>query len=156
MKRKNLRTKISAHFITRQTKEGKNPLTPKFTRIYYLAHPLTTHGNMTYNRDHEAYVARKIREQYPDITLLRPLITLSPMLSREQALSICDRLLSISDTIIFASDEWRQSKGCMYEYKEAVKQHMQVLQCVITEDQKIFFNTVTPGSTAPIRKGARL
>lgn len=114
----------------------------KKNRIYYLAHPLTTHGSLAYNRNHEAYMAKKIQEQYPNATILRPLITLSHLLSRKEAYNVCDRLLSISDTVIFASDEWRQSKGCMHEYEQAKKRNMQILQCVEKNNKMIFFEIV--------------
>lgn len=114
----------------------------KKNRIYYLAHPLTTHGNLAYNRNHEAYIAKKIQEQYPDATILRPLITLSHLLSRKEAYHICDRLMSVSDTIIFASDEWRKSKGCMHEYHEAKKRNMQILECVLKNNKTVYFKIV--------------
>ena len=114
----------------------------KKTRIYYLAHPLTTHGNINYNRNHEAYIAKKIQEQYPDATVIRPLTILSHYLNKKEAYDVCDRLMSVSDTLIFASDEWRQSKGCMHEYEQARKQNMQILQCIEKDNKMIFFEIV--------------
>ena len=98
-------------------------------------------ANDTMNQFGYGYLAG-VKDANPDATILRPLITLSHYLTRKEAYNVCERLLSISDTVIFASDEWRQSKGCMHEYEQAKKRNMQILQCVEKNNKMIFFEIV--------------
>lgn len=96
--------------------------------MYYLAHPYDS-GDKRKNRLHEAECCKRIRISQDGydmgemlnidgIKLLRPLNTIPPGVSREEAMGMCLILLSACKGIIMCGD-WQNSIGCQREYQEA-------------------------------------
>lgn len=85
--------------------------------IYYLAHPLTTHGDIDENYKSEKKCAKWLKKQgYKH--LVRPLKIIPKSYSTEDSMRICMQLLSACDGIILC-DGWKESQGCLMEFEQA-------------------------------------
>ena len=93
---------------------------------YYLAHPLTSFGDIEKNRENEQICYETIREKYPDVVILRPLTLIPENFTDDEAMSVCVELLSSCDAVIFCS-EWKHSAGCVAEYEFARANGLEVI-----------------------------
>jgi hypothetical protein len=87
-------------------------------KLYYLSHPYTSFGELKKN-----IISAKVIELsmliHQDIKLVNP-ISIMPILDDEEAMEKCKHLYNACDAIILC-ENWQKSKGCMEEYRWALK-----------------------------------
>ena len=109
-------------------------------KTYYLAHPLSTAGDVgeNYSKERECYKRLKELPEFPAFGLIRPLICLPDVrysqTNRESAMSRCMELMNAADVLIL-SPGWRDSRGCYDEYCYALGRDMEII-----EFERIFSN----------------
>ena len=102
------------------------------SKIYYLAHPLADGGNYTKkaiakNYKSENRIANDLLKSNEGLRLLRPLTLVPPEMSEWDAMERCYRLLSVCDTLLLPPG-WKNSTGCVLEYKYAVKNQLDIIE----------------------------
>ena len=96
-------------------------------RMIYLSHPYT--GNEQANRFHAHRIAAGLAREHPGIVFLNPINamrhTVTAGLDYDTVIRQCLEILSRCDGIIMAG-EWRESRGCMAEFRAAQGIGMQI------------------------------
>lgn len=93
---------------------------------YYISHPYT--GDEDRNRAEAAKIQQVLQEAFPKILFLNPLAMFAPLadIHYEQVMEYCLEVLTNCDAIVM-SGEYRNSRGCMREYKAAKDAGIRVL-----------------------------
>ena len=90
-------------------------------KMIYVSHPFS--GNENQNRKMAREKIAKLSEEFPNIVFINPLDNMQyaeqASLSYDDILKQCIRLLDSCDGLVMLGD-WKNSKGCVEEYKEAV------------------------------------
>jgi hypothetical protein len=88
------------------------------SKLYYLSHPYTTHGNIEKNRVKALIIGMALNELH-NLSIVNPIVTLPTGLDDGEAMRKCRHLYNACDALILCKD-WEKSKGCNEEYWWAV------------------------------------
>ena len=99
--------------------------------VIYISHPYT--GDEKNNRKSAEKIAEELSRKYPYIVFLNPLNAMRHMkdtkIPYETVLAQCKTLLARCNGVIMAG-KWKDSYGCMAEYKHAQEQNMTVWESI--------------------------
>ena len=101
-------------------------------KIYYVAAPLTSCGNIDANYFNENYYHAKISDLVKgSCGIIRPLAALPDArvcdMDWAEAMQKCRALLSVADGIILCPG-WEESTGCQEEYQYAKHAQMEIFE----------------------------
>lgn len=99
--------------------------------IIYIAHPLR--GSEVKNRRRVSDILRELDRDYPEHLFLSPIHTFSWLgEDHDRALTLCRRLIAQADELWLFGD-WRHSKGCLIERREAKRLGISVFEVIKLE-----------------------
>ena len=93
--------------------------------LIYISHPCTSIGDIDENR--------KRAREYAHIAklcgyhVINPLEAINPEAGHDEAMKIAMILLSGCDAILMCGEWWR-SKGCVEEYRYALKNEIEIIE----------------------------
>jgi hypothetical protein len=89
------------------------------SKLYYLSHPFTTHGNLEDNQDSAYYIEIQLVQRH-EISMINPILLPLSANSDIKEMEKCRYLYQACDAVIFCPD-WDKSAGCTEEHKWAIQ-----------------------------------